>query len=282
MNAGYANDIWGWTSASGQEIAIVGCSTGTSFVDISNPASPSFVGFMARTTAASYWSDIKVYGDYAYVVSESSGSGVQIINLATVAADAATGLTGQSYSPTSTYTGVDRSHNLEVNVDTGYLYVLGAYGGTDSCGGGLHVLDVLDPANPTFVTCFTGADYVHDAHCVKYHGPDAAYQGHEVCVTFSETKVYMLDVTHKCDIQVISTSTYPQTSYTHQGWFSEDHSYMSMGDEMDESSHGVNTRTLFWDVTSLSSPVLMKDYRASTTVIGKGGRIDMLTLSNEY
>lgn len=268
VTAGYANDIWGWTSAAGQEIAIVGCSTGTSFVDISDPVSPSFVGFLPRTTSASYWSDIKVYGGYAYIASESSGSGLQIFDLSTVAADASSGLTAQSYSPTSTYTGVSKTHNLEVNEESAYMYVLGAYGGSDSCSGGLHVLDVQDPANPVFVTCFTGADYVHDAHCVMYHGPDAAYQGREVCITFSEDKVILLDVTLKCDIQVISSNTYPQTAYTHQGWFSEDHSYFSMGDEMDEQSLGVNTRTLFWDATSLASPYVMKDYRAATTSIG--------------
>lgn len=267
-SAGYGNDIWGWTSPSGQEIAIVGCSTGTSFVDITNAESPSFVGFLARTTAATYWSDIKVYGDYAYIASESSGSGLQIFNLATVATDATNGLTAQVYTPTSTYTGVSTTHNLEVNEQSGYMYVLGAYGGSDSCSGGLHVLDVQDPANPVFVTCYTGADYVHDAHCVMYHGPDTAYQGREVCMTFSEDKIVMLDVTLKCDIQVISSSTYSQRSYTHQGWFSEDHKYFTMGDEMDENDFGVNTRTLFWDATSLSSPSLMKDYRALTTSVG--------------
>lgn len=246
----------------------MGCSTGTSFIDITNPSSPNFVGFLPRPTSASYWSDIKVHGDYAYIASESTGSGLQIFSLASVAADAANGLTAQTYSPSSTYTGVSTTHNLEVNSESGYLYVLGAYGGSNSCGGGLLVLDVLDPANPEFVTCFTGASYVHDAHCVMYHGPDITYQGHEVCVTFSENKIMMLDVTHKCDIHIISTSTYPQTAYTHQGWFSEDHTYFSMGDEEDELHYGVNTRTLFWDATSLTSLTLMRDYRASTSSIG--------------
>jgi len=109
-----------------------------------------------------------------------------------------------------------------------------------------------------------------------YHGPDTAYQGHEVCMTFDEVKIIMLDVTHKCDIQIISTSTYPQTQYTHQGWFSDDHTYFSMGDEVDEVNFGVNTRTLFWDATSLSNPVLMKDHRSVSSCIGKSCSHDIL------
>lgn len=143
-------------------------------------------------------------GDYAYVGSESSGSGLQILSLATVTSDATSGLTGQSYSPTSVYSGISSAHNLEANEDSGYLYVLGASGGSDSCGGGLLVLDVfVNPVNPEVVTCFSGASYVHDAHCVMYHGPDVGYQGREICMTFSEDKIVMLDVTSKCDIQVI-------------------------------------------------------------------------------
>ena len=118
--------------------------------------------------------------------------------------------------------------------------------GSNVCSGGLYILDVEDPVNPSFEGCYSGAGYVHDAHCVIYNGPDTDYQGKEVCITFAEDKVVILDVSRKCDIQIISSNTYSQTSYTHQGWFSDDHKYFSMGDEMDEIYRGVSTRTLFW------------------------------------
>ena len=54
------------------------------------------------------------------------------------------------------------SHNLFVNEDSGYLYVLGS----NECRGGLHVADVFtSPADPRFVTCYGSIGYVHDVHC---------------------------------------------------------------------------------------------------------------------
>ena len=41
------NDIWGWTDpADGREIAIMGTSDGTSFVDVTNPRAPEVLGFI--------------------------------------------------------------------------------------------------------------------------------------------------------------------------------------------------------------------------------------------
>ena len=111
-SAGYANDIWGWTSTPSlthshtQEIAIVGCSTGTSFVDITDPLRPHYVGFLRATHSHSYWRDMKVYGDYVYVGSESSRHGVQVMYLGSVSEDALANKTGIVYSATHVYYGV--------------------------------------------------------------------------------------------------------------------------------------------------------------------------------
>ena len=45
IGGGEANDIWGWTdSSTGKEYAIMGRITGTSFVDISDPVNPIYLG----------------------------------------------------------------------------------------------------------------------------------------------------------------------------------------------------------------------------------------------
>src|SRR6187397_355696 len=45
IGGGSGNDVWGWTdSTTGKEYAIIGLSNGTSFVDISNPVAPVFLG----------------------------------------------------------------------------------------------------------------------------------------------------------------------------------------------------------------------------------------------
>ena len=44
---GNGNDVWGWTDpANGKEYAIIGLNNGTSFVDISDPVNPVFVGLL--------------------------------------------------------------------------------------------------------------------------------------------------------------------------------------------------------------------------------------------
>ena len=37
------------------------------------------------------------------------------------------------------------------------------------------MVDVSDPLDPTFISCYGGDGYVHDAQCVNYEGPDERY-----------------------------------------------------------------------------------------------------------
>lgn len=75
-----ANDIWGWTGPGGEEIAIIGLMDRTSFVDISDPYNPVFLGSLPSHGEGKpkYWHDIKTYDDYAYIVSENEGHGLQV------------------------------------------------------------------------------------------------------------------------------------------------------------------------------------------------------------
>ena len=45
---------------------------------------------------------------------------------------------------------VATSHNVFINEDTGYAYIVGS----NECSGGLHVVDISDPRNPEFAGCF--------------------------------------------------------------------------------------------------------------------------------
>ena len=82
FNAQSGNDIWGWTDAStGQEYALVGLDNGTAFVDITDAENPIYVGKLETATSSSPWRDVKVYGDYAFIVAEASGHGMQVFDL---------------------------------------------------------------------------------------------------------------------------------------------------------------------------------------------------------
>ena len=268
------NDIWGWVDPdTGREYAIVGRSDGTAFVDISDPYDPRYLGNLPKTEGSqnSVWRDMKVYRDHVYVVADAAlEHGVQVFDLRQlrdVRGEAAT------FEPTYVYDGINSAHNIVINEASGYAYAVGSSGGGETCGGGLHMISLEDPARPVFAGCFAqegtgrgGTGYSHDAQCVVYHGPDADHRGKEICLGSNETALNIADVANKDAPVTISTVSYPNVAYAHQGWLSEDHRFFYMNDEGDEGQGLVaGTRTLVWDVTDLDDPVLVKEYIAATT-----------------
>jgi len=268
------NDIWGWTDpVTSHEYALVGRNDGTSFIDITNPENPHYVGDLPMTTGsvANVWRDVKVYADHAYVVADGAGQhGVQVFDLTQLRDVEDSPIT---FEETSIYTGIASAHNIVINEETGFGFVVGANSGGETCGGGLHMLDLRQPAAPSFAGCFADPNtgrgktgYSHDAQCVIYSGPDVQYSGREICLGSNETALSIADVTDKEYPVAISVASYPKVAYTHQGWLTEDHRFFYMNDEGDEPQGLVEgTRTLVWDVSDLDDPILVNEYIASTT-----------------
>ncbi len=268
------NDLWGWTDPqTSREYALVGRNNGTSFVEVTDPQLPRYIGDLPMTagSVANVWRDVKVYADHAYVVADGAGQhGVQIFDLTQLRE-----VEGDPviFEETALYTGIASAHNIVINEETGFGFVVGASGGGETCGGGLHMLDLREPANITFTGCFADPNtgrrktgYSHDAQCVIYSGPDLTYRGREICLGANETALSIADVTDKKDPVAIAVASYPKVAYSHQGWLTEDHRYFYMNDEGDEPQGLVEgTRTLVWDVSDLDDPVLVTEYVATTT-----------------
>ena len=263
------NDVWGWTDPdSGREYALVVRYDGVSFVDVSDPLSPRYLGDLPLTegTTADAWRDIKVYRDHAFIVADGAGAhGMQIFDLTKlrdVAGDPVI------FEEDAHYSQLASAHNVVINEDTGFAYAVGAGEGGETCGGGLHMINIQDPLTPLFAGCFqamgtgrSGTGYSHDAQCVIYHGPDEAHQGKEICFGANETALSIADVTDKANPVSLSTATYPNVVYAHQGWLDEDHRYFYSNDELDETSGSVDqTRTLIWDIVDLDDPILVREY----------------------
>ena len=268
------NDVWGWTDPeTGNEIAIVGRVDGTAFVDITDPANPVVLGDLPMTEGSNgnVWRDMKVFKDHVFIVADNSGAhGMQVYDL--------TQLRDLENTPalleqTAHYDKINSAHNIVINEETGFAYSVGTGGGGETCGGGLHMIDINDPTNPTFAGCFadpttgrSGTGYSHDAQCVVYTGPDTEHHGKEICFGSNETALSIGDVTDKENPVSLSTGAYPNVGYAHQGWLTEDQKYFYMNDELDELGGQVeNTRTLIWDVSDLDEPVLVKEHFLSTT-----------------
>ena len=272
IDADFVSDIWGWTDPmTGTEWALVGHSSGTSFVNLRDPLNPVYTGILPLTPEASTstWRDIKVYNNHAFVVADGAGPhGMQVFDLTQLR-----GVTSppQTFQPTTTYSEINSAHNIVINEETGFAYSVGGSSGGETCGGGLHMINIEVPTNPVFVGCFAdpetgyrGTGYTHDAMCIVYRGPDSEHHGNEVCFGSNETALSIADVTDKEDPVALSRTGYPSAGYSHQGWIDAAHEYFYMNDELDELQGQANTRTLVWDVKDLDDPIVVKEYLATT------------------
>lgn len=274
FNTTGANDSWGWTDPmDGKEYVLMGLENGTAFIDISDPINPVYLGKLPTHTGATVWRDVKVYNNHAFVVSEAGGHGLQVFDLTRLRTVSNPPVTFTEDAHLGSFGG---AHNIVINEDTGYAYVVGA----DTFGGGAHFINIQDPLNPVDAGGYGTDGYIHDAQVVMYNGPDPDYAGREIMVSSNgyEQVVAFVDVTDKNNPQGISTISYPNSGYTHQGWFTEDQKYALIGDEFDESDWGFNTKTLIFDVTDLDNPVAHADFFGTTPAIDHNGYV----VGNKY
>jgi choice-of-anchor B domain-containing protein len=280
------NDVWGWTDPqTGREYALVGRTDGTSFIDVSNPAAPIYLGNLQKTEGSqtNSWRDIKVYQDHAFIVADGAGQhGVQVFDLKRLR-DVRNAPV--EFEVDALYEEVASVHNIVINEEVGRAYAVGSNSGGETCGGGLHMIDISDPMNPTFDGCFqdvntgfAGTGYSHDAMCMTYNGPDAEHAGKEICFGSNENNLSIADVTDPDNSVALSHASYPGVAYAHQGWITPDGRYFFMNDEGDEGNNQqavaagtaevmAGTRTLIWDVSDLDDPVMVKEHFGETLTI---------------
>ena len=253
-----ANDLWGWTDAeTGREFVLLGMRNGTAFVEITNPTAPIYLGRLPTQSASSSWRDVKVHKHHAFIVSEAPGHGMQVFDLTALLDVAAPPV---ELSTVAHYDAelLSNAHNIAINEDSGFGYILGS----NTCRGGLHMVNLDKPRKPQFAGCFSADGYTHDAQCVSYAGPDSDYRDREVCFAFNEDTLTIVDVTNKAAPRSISRTSYPGVGYTHQGWATDDHMFLLLGDEADEQDFVHNTITRIWDLTDLDRPLLIGSHEA--------------------
>ena len=208
------NDVWGYVDEQGNEYAIVGTEDGTSIMNVSDPANPFEVFWLAGEN--SIWRDPSVYGDYAYISTEAE-EGLTIINLSplpesnVLVSTLFTGEPGLSWQS---------AHNCHVD-DAGYLYVFGANYGE----GGVLIYDVNSmPMNPSFVGAFDNW-YVHDGVAFG----DTLYLAH-----VSDGFLSIVDIADRSNPQLLGTKITPD-SFTHNIWPSDNREVVYTTDELPDS-----------------------------------------------
>jgi choice-of-anchor B domain-containing protein len=279
------NDVWGWTSKQGREFGIVGNTDGVAFVEVGKKGKLTFLGRLDTYTETVSWRDIKVIKDHAYIGSEANNHGMQIFDLNKlldidpkhpVTFDNARDLTAH-------FDGFGASHNLVAHPEVDMIYAVGGRSGANArnttCAGGMFMVDVSDPSNPTSPGCIGQAGYVHDAECVIYRGPHKAYYGQEICFGYNEDTLTIYDTTDKQNPIVISETPYIGNAYSHQGWIvDEAMTVLLLDDELDELNQAgppageigglVNhTTTYIFDISNLETPINTGYYQSPETSI---------------
>jgi choice-of-anchor B domain-containing protein len=291
IGGGDLNDIWGWTDPqTGKEYAIVGRVNGTSFVDISDPQAPKYLGNLPShqsiagqpvETIFNTWRDMKVYKDHAFIVSEEPLHGMQVFDLTRLrdVKEEQTFTEDGHYSfildgtasfldtdPTRLLNPPDNAHNIAINEESGFAYAIG----TSTCGGGgPHMIDIRDPKNPAFAGCVSEDGYTHDNQCVNYtdSDPDPNFAGREICFNSNEDTLTIVDVTDKENPVQLARVPYEGAAYTHQGWLTEDRRFFLVDDELDEQGEGGQTRTYVFNVESLKNPTYVATYNGQAESI---------------
>jgi len=268
LGASEGNDSWGWTdSSTGKEYALMGLNNGVAFVDIS-AETPIYLGKLPTATTSSSWRDVKVYNDHAFIVSEAQGHGMQVFDLAKLRNVENPPV---NFAADANFNEFGNAHNIVINEDSGYAYVVG---NRSSFNGGPIFINIQDPKNPVGEGGYQMDAYSHDAQVVTYSGPDTDYTGKEILIGSNENEVVIVDITDKANPISISSISYGQVGYTHQGWFTEDQAYFILGDETDELGFGFNTRTIIFNFTDLDNPFLSFEYTGSTPAIDHNGYVN--------
>ncbi len=232
--------IWGYTAPDGREYAILGCNgssgrtPGTSIVDITDDSNVHQVAFIPGL--ASTWREMKTYRQYAYVVSEASGSGTQIIDLSFLP-DSAHLVRTFVYTKDATHN-TSKSHTITIT--DGFMYLNGcANWGTATAQHGMVIFDLRsDPTNPQFIGEYS-PDYIHDSYVLR----DTIFAS----AVYANGGVYIADARNKTSIQTIGKISYTGSG-THNSWVTKDRRYVITTDEIG----AISPKQLhIWDISNL-------------------------------
>jgi choice-of-anchor B domain-containing protein len=232
--AGYSA-CWSYVHHDGREYAVLGTTTGTSIVRLTDPANPVEVKFISGPP--SDWREMKQYRNWIYVCSEGAGTGrgIQIISMENP----------DDPRLVKTYRqGFDTAHTVTIDTTRAVLY----------CNGtsiGMVALSLANPTSPTELGVFTGF-YVHDLHVRGTLGFAAAINnGFES----------ILDLTNPgAPVEIRRFQT--PANFTHNSWTTEDGRYLYVTEE------NAGGKPKVYDIQNLTTPALKYTFGDLTAHIG--------------
>lgn len=210
---------WGWyQAAKNKEYAIVGTSSKTYFIDVTNPLAPIIRDSVMAAHGGCTWREIKNYQNYCYIVSDDAPPNTfQIVDMQYLPDSVHVVHNGTSY--------FERCHTIFVDQDKLYC------GGPTALGGmteNMRVYSLANPANPVLLRKLSqdvpAITYVHD----MFVRNDTVYascggQGFFIIKFNPVTNTFAL---------MQSFTGYPYNGYNHSSWQTDNRKTMVFADEV--------------------------------------------------
>ena len=209
---------WGWYQASkNKEYAIAGSASGTFWVDVTNPATPTVSAYRAGKKLNTVWREIKTYQNFCYVITDDGGpASFQIFDM--------------QYLPDSVHKVFDnqtlfkRGHTLYL--DGNKLYVAGVTYSNNTTSS-MNVYSLANPANPVLLRelkqDISFISYVHDIMPVN----DTIY------ASCGNQGMYVLKYnSNNTFTQLGSLTTYSGSGYNHSSALTPNHQTLVFTDEV--------------------------------------------------
>lgn len=236
-NYGTYSACWTYVHHDGREYAVLGTTTGTSIVNVTNPSAPYEVAFIPGLT--SVWREMKQYRNWIYISTEAQAGGIQIVRMT----DPENPVLVGTYA-----TNFNRAHTVTMDSTRALLIANGTRFNAGATG--LRILSLASPEAPVEVGVYA-FDYVHDSWVRN----DTLYAA---CIVSGHMRVFDLaDPSNPFDIH---GWTYPGAR-THSGEKSVDNRYLYVCDELNYGTMKV------FDMANIQSPQIVHIYSANPLAI---------------
>lgn len=229
------NDLWGYADGNGREYAIMGSRLFTHFIDVTDPDKPVEV---AREPGGNncLWRDYKVFGHYAYGVSDGCNEGLEVYDLSALPDSVTKVYDSQEF--------IVDAHNVFIDEVAGRLYACGISAGTAD----IVILDLNNsPESPGLIKNLILPDgYVHDL----YVRNDTAY-----CAHIYRHKLIIYDFSDLEDI--VGIGQLSSDRFNHSNWVSQNGDILVIADE------SFNRPVIVADISDIESPTQIATFKST-------------------
>ena len=233
--------LWGYTSPDNREYALLGCFTGTAFIDITDTNNIHEVDFLPAPNAfgfGNFWREMKTYSHYAYIVSEDNNSNIQIVDL--------------QYLPDSIrYVGKfilpGHTSTHSISQSGAFLYLNGC---NSSFSQGITILDLTNPEVPVLRGKWQDI-YVHDSRIIN----DTIW----ACNIFDQRVTIINAVNKDNPVTIRNWINNPEPNAPHNIAFNSGRNIAYVTDETTEPTSG---KLKVWDVSDQENITYIRSFNA--------------------